>query len=297
MTLDEFEFKPVLIDNDKLSKAKSENEFMYLSVELFKELAQYIAILSCLYKSDEDGNARLWTRDEAVFGGLMVRTAKLMHGFLDNICKNRMELAMIFSRCLGETAINLKYLIVFKSPDLINEFIAYSLRTEKKLLEEIEENIAVRGEEIPIEMRMKRSIYKSFELSSVTPEQIDSSERSVWGGSIYKRFQKLGMESVYLALFQLQSHSLHGNWEEIIRYHLIYEDDAFAPNVEWESPRPQPVLALCTILTDTSLFYLDDFVQDCKEKEFLKGLLNNFELRVKELGDLHEKYLVKRSQI
>lgn len=295
LTLKDFEFSPVIYNTEELLNADNERVFIHLSIELFKELAQFVAILGCLYKLDENDNPRLWTRDEAILGGLMIRCIKLMHGLLDNVCRNRMELANIFTRCLGETIVNLKYLLTYKSSNLFDEFVAYSLRTEKKLLEEIEENIKTRGYELSIETRMKKSVNKSFEKSGITPEDVNSSERSVWGGSIYQRFKKLGLEKGYLGIFGIQSHFVHGNWQELLRYHLNFENGYFSPNTDWDRTSPQPIFALGIILGETSLQYLDVFTSDGIEKEYLKGMIEDLVSRIIEVDSLHEQYLQRKT--
>ena len=294
LTLEDFEFKPVQYDREKLLRVNNEKEFIHISIELFKELAQFIAILGCLYKTDENGSPRLWTRDEAILGGLMIRCVKLMHGLLDNVCKNRMELANIYVRCLGETIINLKYLINFGTADLCKEFVAFSLRTEKKLLDEIENNINERGYELPIEARMKKSIISSFEKSGIIPNDIDASERSIWGGNIYQRFKKLGLEKAYLGIIGLQSHFVHGNWQEVLRYHLNYEDGFYSPNPDWETPSPQPILSLGVILGETAIEYIDMFTIDSSDKESIKEMLCDLINRIYEVDSLHELYLQRK---
>lgn len=131
LTLEDFDFKRTSFTQEELQEAKNENPFMHLGVEFFKELCQFVSILGCTYQIDSDNKPRLWTRDEAILGGLMIRCFKLMVGYLDNICQMRMEIADIIQRSLAETVINLKYLLTFKSPQLFEEYVTYSLRSEK----------------------------------------------------------------------------------------------------------------------------------------------------------------------
>lgn len=295
--LEDFKIYKVPVNSEELLITNREGPFIHLGVELLKELAQYLAILGCMYKLDDNNNPRLWTRNEAILGGMMIRIVKLMHGFLDNVCKNRMELANIFTRCLAETAVNLKYLLTFQSDELFDEFVAYSLRTEKRFFEEIESNIEERGHEIPIEIRMKKSIQKSFESSGITPELINSSERSVWGGSIFNRFKKLGLKDFYVGVFGLHSHFVHGNWQEILRYHLELTEGQYLPNPEWDSPSSQPLFAIGFIVGVTALQYLSEFAPDCEDKAFINTALEDCIDRTLKADELHEQYLQRKMQV
>lgn len=295
-TLKDFDFAKTIYDRDKLIGAEDENPFMHLGVEFFKDLCKLASILGSTYKIDSNNNPRLWTRNEAILGGLMIRCSKLMVGYLDNICQKRMDIANIIQRPLVETLVNLKYLLTFSMPELFDEFVNYSLRSEKKFLEEIEANISERGHEIPIETRMKKSIFDSFQKSGVSPEEIDTSCHSVWGGSIYKRFEKLGLEKTYIGIFGLRSHSVHGNWQEIMMKHLEYQGGLFAPKTSWGRPRPQALLSLGVMIGGTILQYLDDFIHECLEKQKLQVFLRDLLQRIEEVDALHEGYCIKNMQ-
>ncbi len=115
------------------------------------------------YRLDDQNNPRLWTRNDAIKGGLMVRLTKLQRGILDAYQADHFELADILVRPLTETIINLQYLIELNTNELFDAYVVYSLREEKKLLKTIESNTAQRGYEIPIETSMKVSIEDAFE--------------------------------------------------------------------------------------------------------------------------------------
>ena len=197
LTLNDFEFPRTKVNIKEIKKFDSEDQFMSLAVELFKEVCQITALLSCTYRLDQDGNPRKWTRNEAILGGLMVRTSKLQLALLEQICQKRLEITFIIDRCLSESLINLKYLLQRDNDNLFEEYIEYSLREEKRLLKRIEENITKPGHELPIESRMIHSIRQAFKTSSFTPEQVDETKWKPWGEKIYERAKSIGMEDTY----------------------------------------------------------------------------------------------------
>ena len=131
LTLNDFNIPKTEVNADKISQFKSEEEHISLAVELLKEIGKITSILSCSSRFDHKNEPRKWTRNEAVLGGPMIRVTNLQKGLLDQICQDRLEIAVILLRCLMESLINLEYLLM-KGDCAIDEYIEYSLRTEKK---------------------------------------------------------------------------------------------------------------------------------------------------------------------
>jgi len=291
LTLNDFEFPRTKVNIEEIKKFDSEDQFMSLAVELLKEVVQITALLSCTYRVDEDGNPRKWTRNEAILGGLMVRISKLQLALLDQICQKRLEIAFIIFRCLAESLLNLKYLLNRDNDNLFDEYIEYSLREEKRLLNRIKENIANRGCELPIEGRMISSIEQAFNTSSFSPEQVDETKWQPWGEKIYKRAKSIGMEDAYFALFSLPSHSVHGNWQDLISYHLKYEKGEFSPEIQWSYPRPELLFTAALLSADINKLYLNEIIQKCPDKDQIDVILDDIILRVRVADELHEQFI------
>ena len=268
---------------------------MNLAVELFKEVGNLTSLISCSYRLDENNNPRLWSRNEAILGGLMVRLSKLQIGFIEQICNKRQEIAMIIFRSLSETIVNILYLLKNKKSELFDEYIEYSLRSEKNLLNLIKKNVDERGYEIPIEKRMKKSILRSFETSNFSIDQVNEKNYKSWGDTIFKRAKSVGLGDMYLALFGLPSHAVHGNWQDLIMNHLEVLENGFAPNTNWDIPNPQPILAISIICCDSIFLYLCDVLPECPDKEYIKKLIDDLLERIYLLDKLHEEFLQRKS--
>lgn len=293
LQLNDFHFEKTEVNVEDIKKYDSENSFMGLAVGLFKEIAIITTVISCSYRLDENNRPRKWTRNEAVLGGLMVRLCKLQSSFLDQICQKRMETAMILLRCLTETLININYLLAKSNDGLFNKFIEYSLREEKRLLNTINKNVAARGQELPIEKRMKKSIKWAFETSNFKPEDVDETNRQSWEETIYKRAKSIGMEEIYFSAFSLPSHDVHGNWQNLLSNHLEYEDGEFSPNPDWKMPRPQPLFAICVLSTRTDKLYIKEAIPNCPDREKIIKILDDINLRTRITDELHEQFLQK----
>ena len=295
LTLNDFKLPRTKVNVEEIKKFNSEEQFISLAVELLKEVGQITVILSCAYRLDEKNDPKKWTRNEAILGGLMIRISKLQMGLLDQICQKRLEIAMILFRCLAETLINLRYLLKRNSEEIFDEYIEYSLREEKRLLNKINQNIDRRGNELPIETRMKQSINRAFQISSFSSTQVDEKKWKPWGEKIYERAKSIGMEEAYFALFSLPSHAVHGNWQDLITYHLEHENGEFSPKTRWGYPKPQPLFVAGLLSAETNILYLDEIIPECPDKKQMSKLLDDIILRIRTADELHEQFLQKGS--
>ena len=149
------EVSPAPVDDEVIATFTSEDDFNELTVELLKEVGSFVCIAASALPAD----TKRWSRNQAIYGGHLVRLFKLISTLLDQTCQLRRETTFIVSRLAYETAVNLAYLIENGSNELFDDYIRYSLRQEKKLYELIETNIAERGGiRLPIEDRMLASI-------------------------------------------------------------------------------------------------------------------------------------------
>lgn len=156
----------------------NDDSFMDAYVELLKQSIELIYKIVWLRYCDENGSPKAINREEAVVGGDLVRLIKLNVSFLQNICEGKLEICFIINRCLAETSINVKYMLVEGEERVKRNYIKYSLITEKELLSIISNNIrANKGDPLPIEERMQNSIKRSFEQSDFDFEEVKRSSK------------------------------------------------------------------------------------------------------------------------
>ena len=291
LSLKDFDIKKVEVKTEDVKAYKSEDQFTGLAVELLKETGIILSIVACAYRFDDANRPRKWTRNEAILGGLAIRMSKLLQGLLDQTCQNRREIAEILFRCLSETAINLSYLLKESSDKAYEEYIDYSLREEKRLFNRIEENIAERGSELPIETRMKGSIMKAFEDSGVSPEQVDEKNRTSWGESIFKRAKRIGLKDAYQGLISIASHAVHGNWQDLISHHLEKDNKGFMPETRWTRARPQYLFVGALLSLDACDAYIANLLPNCPDRAEIRGKISDCLKRVLEADRLHQNFL------
>jgi len=257
---------------NEIQNFKNENSFMDAYVELLKQTIELLYLIVGERYCDENGDPLKISRDEAIIGGNLTRLIKLNTSFLQNVCERKLEICYILNRCIAETTINLQFMLLESEENVLRNYIKYSLITEKDLWNTIQNNIAKRnGETLDIENRMQKSIEYSFEKSDFELTEVHRSSK--WK-SIAKRADLVAGEMFYNVFYGLSSHSVHGNWQDILRNNLEKDNDGFKINLKWNETRPQ-------IMDTTILFNL------ILTKTFLE----------KEYPNENEKYLEKISDL
>lgn len=266
-----------------------ENQFMDAYVELLKQTITLLyLIVGDRYCEGKGGIPRKIKRDEAIVGGNITRLIKLNTSFLENICNGKLEICYILSRCIAETAINIQYMLVEGEERVLKNYIKYSLITEKELWNTIKGNISERDDKkLHIEERMQKSIERSFHSSDF---EIDDVNRSSKWKSISKRAKVVAGEKFYSIFYGIGSHSIHGNWQDILMNNLSQEEnEVFRINLEWNKPRPQVMdgtIGLNLILT--KMFVEKENLSS--KKTYLKKVKTLMEYQTLLLNE-HEKYL------
>jgi hypothetical protein len=221
----------------EIEKFDSEDKFMDAYVELLKQTIELIYRIVGLKYCDLDGVPKKIDKDEAVVGGNLTRLIKLNTSFLQNICEGKLEICYILNRCIAETAINTKFMLIEGEERVKRNYIKNSLITEKELWETILTNVKDRsGVVLPIEERMQKSIQNSFDKSDF---ELDEVKRSSKWKSIKERASIVAGEMFYSVFYGISSHSIHGNWQDILFNNLKKIEDGFELNLQWNRPRPQ----------------------------------------------------------
>lgn len=118
----------------ELYNLDTEDKFMSCYVELLKQTISLLyIIIGDKYSDKQDGMPIKLNRDEAIIAGNLTRLIKLNISLLENVCNQKMEICYIISRCLAETAINIKYMLVNGEPNVLRNYVKNSLITEKEL--------------------------------------------------------------------------------------------------------------------------------------------------------------------
>jgi hypothetical protein len=124
---------------------------------------------------------------------------------------------------------------------------------------------------LPIEDRMLSSMERRLAQAGVSLDEIPRSARDTWGGSVRDKLRQLDMEDAYQGAFAGPSAYTHGNWHELVIYHLrpAEDGDGYYPTTAFSDVRPQASGAF-TALTAAALGeYLAKQLPETVEREEL----------------------------
>ena len=267
----------------------SENEFMDAYVELLKQTIESLFYLVHAKYCDENDEFLKLSKDDAVVGGNLVRIIKLNTSFLQNICENKIEICSILNRCIAETSINLIYMLTESEERVRRNYVKHSLLTEKQLWETIKTNISDRnGDILNIEKRMQSSIERSFDNSDF---EIDEVNRSSKWNSIKSRAEVVAGEMFYTVFYGIASHSVHGNWQDILSNNLNKFEDGFKLNLDWQRSRPQIIDGPIFFNLDIMNKFVESELPNDENLEIIKTNYLSLRKYANLLNEFHEKML------
>jgi len=292
LEIKDFNLEKTKVDLQELKKFQCQEQHVSLGVELLKEAGRITTLLAFAHPLDNLNKARKWTRNEAVSSGLMVRLTKLQLGIIDATEKQRMEIAHILFRCLAETVINLKYLLIKgkESENIYEEYIEYSLEEEQRLLDVIDSNVQSRGDELPIEKQMRKSILQSFKDSGLALSNAKRTKQKGWSGTLFDRASAIGMKDAYLGIFGLPSHVVHGNWQDLLMYHIDRDGEGFSPRGGWAAPQPEIVLIAALLSCNACEEYLDMLLPQSDDRDLVSGMVKDLLVRVHVVIEMAQQF-------
>jgi hypothetical protein len=277
------------VNEEKILEFDDHGEFSYLAVEIFKEISILIVTVSSIKRSS--GGVEIpYNREEAAVFGNLVRYCKISSAYLEQYTKKRAETCMILLRSLMETYINLKYFLKYKDQHTISHYIKHSLKQEKLLLESIRQKEGKDPALQHIEMRMKDSINRSIKDSGFTEEEISNSSK--WADKVKQRLNEIIDPSLYI-IYGNSSHSVHGNWQDLLFFHLSKSGDGFVQKTEWTTPTIQLIAPLTLMSCDLLRNFAEEVIPASKNKDVLLEEIKDIFLRAWKLDKLHEKFIQK----
>lgn len=280
-------------DKSEITQFQNNDEYCSYGVELLKEFYSISITVILIERRDSNNQPVPYNKEEAALIGNLVRFNKLGSAFLEQITKKRLETSMIFFRCIAETYINIKYFLKFKDQHTLRHYIKHSLRQEMQLIEKIKSNIADKEEVLHIEKRMMESINRAFETSDFDFEEINNSTK--WESKVKKRVLEIIDPAFYIFIYGNASHSIHGNWQDLLSFHLRKVENGFLPKSEWNIPNLQIINAVTILACDLLENYCDEIIPVGDEKKRLLDAIHSIGIRSFALDEQHELFIQKKT--
>lgn len=268
-----------------LKRATTESPYMEAAFYLLREATPWFSIVAALKPT-----APL-TRNDAILRGLLVRTCKLLRLTLRELRERETFQQLSVSRDTIETLATLVYLIGDDGTGVrFDQYIMNSLVAERELLRDIQRNIRDRnGETWSIEERMKRSIAATAKAAGIDDVSQLPGRTRIGYPSAEERIKLLG-PSVYIG-YRMGSVETHGDWNDVYRNHLSFDDGEFTPNLGSYDVRPQIPLMLVKLSITVLLDNIERLVPDETTARFLEPLLGDLVRRAADVDALHEGFL------
>ena len=285
--LTEIERFPVV--EEEARRFCSNRPFFEMGLGLLSETTELAWLCSLIRRS------AAWQVNKAIVGGNTVRLVKLSRSLLQATRDHQAELGWVVMRMLVETAVNVRFLVQEDSEELFRAYLDYSLAHEIKLEHEIRCNVEERGQELPIETRMLKSIALTYRKSGGKPSQVVGRRERKWGRlSTKEKAKRLGIEDLYDTVYASPSRNVHGAWQDLLQHHLDWREElgGFTPDYTTTSVRPQllfvaPLFVISAVRDHLAFMGIEPWPE-------LASRLTDLEGRV-ELGDrLHEDFLQER---
>ena len=215
-------------------------------------------------------------RDYAVLIGLLNRISRLM---LSNVALSHDglfgETTAILDRCIFESAIKTVWLCETDAQDRFDRLVADGLKTELKFREQLQSNIAERGEALIIETRMLGSIERHIQSSEMNAEAISASLKLPDLASMIKAIR--GQELLYLVGQKIGSHHVHGTWPSLRFHYLEERDGVLGPRDHDCRTHVNQYVFVPLIVLDTLRSFVAFVFGDPDDREAMTGLLDSVE--------------------
>ena len=248
----------------------------------------YLLRLVAVMAPDEKRAQRGYTRRRAVLIGLFVRLGKLYKCLLDNICQEQGEITLIFVRLIFETKARLEYLMQAKSSSY-RSFVVSSFRAEKEILQAMEEKKTQRAL-LSIEQRMIQSVRKAMAEARISRKELVKMKQWKLNGKDFKTIlRNIGQENMYLYGFRTPSHTVHGDWADLLRSHLKKEGRFYKAKIEFDTPDPRALSPSSILVLDCTIKYVRRLQLD--RDRVVTSLAYKLLKKLKEIERAHDVFL------
>jgi len=281
------------VDLSDLEERSKTGNFDELAFELFKETAAALIVCASCYAAHSPQVDVSYPRNQAICIGLLVRLMKFIRAVLAILSTgdHAREVIFVLVRCLTESAISLRYLILKNDPAIYEEFVRTGLGPDAALYDLIKKNISERnGEILPIEERMLRSIERVCRLSKLSIDDINR-KRTEWGGGLKNRLIDLGLEEAYVIVQRIPFHAVHGTWGDLVLHHLEEKLDGFSPRFETSTVDSRLLLPCCLFILLAIKDYAENYLQGFPS---LMERVADLQERISAVNSAHEKWYQNR---
>lgn len=267
-----------MITEDQLARCRATGDFCPVLFEWYKFTSALCNFCACI-QADSPGVTAPPPRDYAVLIGLLNRMSRLMfsnvalsHGGLFG------ETTAIIDRCIFESAIKLTWLCETDNQERFDRLVADGLKTELKFRDQIQGNIAERGDSLVIETRMLESIERHIQSSGLDAAHIAVSQKLPDLASMIDAIRRHKL--LYLIGQKIGSHHVHGTWPSLRLHYLQEVNGVLAPRDHDCSTHVNQYVFVSLIVLDALRSFVTFVLADPADREEVIELFNSVEQEI-----------------
>lgn len=242
---------PVIqIDFEALRATSDREDFDEKGWELLARAGKLCELLINAVRKRQEQDGHSLNLDEAVIGGLLVRSLKLTRAIFDSTQADESEAHSLLSRCLAETTITLRWLAEHGDADRYRRFRADSFARWRGVLLEMKNERADEDAHGKILREgVEAELARELKLAELTWDDVPQKANS-WGPSVRQRFEQLGQGSIYNTLFATHSSYVHPTWHEIRAFHLQGGEQRLELSPSYAGLAPIAAYMLCLLVAE-----------------------------------------------
>ncbi len=216
--------RPPKFSIQELDRCKETGDYNPILFEWYKFVGSLNAFVAHIQK-ESPAFRPIQPQHYHVLIGLLNRCARLMLANVALSHEGRFgETTAIVDRCIFESAIKIVWLCRDPSDEKFARYLADGLKTEIEFKAEIETNIeARRGEALPIESRMLKSIANHIASSGLSESEITRAKKLPDMASILAAVGHARL--MYVVAHRIGSHHVHGTWSSLLIHYLEERED------------------------------------------------------------------------
>ncbi|MCD8406251.1 DUF5677 domain-containing protein [Tenacibaculum finnmarkense] len=263
------------IDLSEFSKTEIElNEFI---IKFSKDLGELIDLLSRVINHETHPN--YYNLNESTIVGSITRIVKFYQEYIKYQELNKQEIQSLFMRPMYESFIITKYLIKNGTESQENfRLVSYRARYQnfKKLME-------FDNKEHPIIKRQLIKLETKLNVDGFTMDDLESENNKPYnkkwkldGKSFRAINSEVDNDDLYSFIYGVGSDAVHGNWQEIIDFHLTRKENGYFGFLNYEKCDCRVIVPMNSIVIESLLEFMN--WNKCLTKEIENGLtkMNKF---------------------
>ncbi len=253
------------------SFAETEIELNAFLIQFSKDLSELTDMLSRLRNKETHPN--YYNINEITIVGSVTRIVKLYKEIIINYEQNKLEILTLFARPLYESFIVSKYLIRNGVNSQINfRKVSYRARFENlKFLNEIEDkkHPIIERQIIKLNSKLQED---GFTISDLEEEEKKNKQWKLDGKSFWKIHSEVDNADLYSFIYGAGSDAVHGNWQEIIDFHITYKENGYFGFLNYEKCDCRSLVPINSIAIELIIEFLK--WNSCITEEIEIGLNN-----------------------